>query len=134
MFMPRTRFMETFAPKWGDESSRYSWQLEKVYLGMLISIFMLLPVAAALIGTGARIAGVACIVGLLALHILSFPVIVSIAKRRDEAASRTLGFVVNGRPGNFPPKNSPQYEKWCEEKGLLPYAASGSYTRGPQLS
>jgi len=61
MFMSKARFLADRAPKWGDDAAEWDWRLEKVFLGMLVAIFVLLPVSAALMGAGDRDAGLGCL-------------------------------------------------------------------------
>jgi hypothetical protein len=132
MSFDKTRFIEPYAQKWGDEAAEYRWRIRSNAILLGVPAFVLLWCALLLpVGVGVKVALLAVFFVLGASLFVS---VLVFGRRMNRAASKTLGMTVGWKLDNSPPSKSPAYEEWCTKNGLTPYAASEHFGRGRQSS
>jgi hypothetical protein len=125
----KQQFMESRAPKLGDEAAEFSWKMRR------IRILAILPIA--VMWVGLSVGGSAWPYFLLAMVVMWVPLVVLFCVylwRMNQAASKALGITIDSKAEHSPPSKSPAYEEWCTKNGLTPYAASERFGRGKQSS
>jgi hypothetical protein len=111
--------MASQSPKWGRRAAAVGWRAEVVRRLLLVPLALILVSFAISGGKGDVILAIG-VVSLLAGAIMYLLMTTSMFR----IASEDLGISVGWR--SSPPSSTSDYERWCHEQGIRPYAADRS--------